>query len=304
VSDKFELTAGLRYDYEHKKQSVLGQYQVDPDPTPVFDTRPDTSASVNFSAFSPKLSAAYHINNNSTVYATYSRGYRAGGYTQLSSDPSQPPLYNFKPEYSNNFEAGIKNNFMNDRVRVNIAVFYTTINNAQIPTLVLPDAVTITRNAGKLHSKGAELELSATPFRNFEIVYNAGYTDAKYKTLKVPQNGSEVNLEGNKQVYTPSGTSALALQYAYDLGTKQNLKAVVRGEWMYLGKQYFDLANAISQDGYSLLNTRVGFAAKNFEVMFWGRNLAGKKYISYAYDFGAIHLGDPRTYGITLTGKF
>jgi iron complex outermembrane receptor protein len=38
--------------------------------------------------------------------------------------------------------------------------------------------------------------------------------------------------------------------------------------------------------------------------MFWGRNLSDEKYISYAYDFGAIHLGNPKTYGFTLVGKF
>jgi len=72
---------------------------------------------------------------------------------------------------------------------------------------------------------------------------------------------------------------------------------------MYLGKQYFDLANNISQSPYHLLNTRFGIAANNFEVMFWGRNITDKNYISYAYDFGAVHLGNPRTYGVTLTGR-
>jgi iron complex outermembrane receptor protein len=79
---------------------------------------------------------------------------------------------------------------------------------------------------------------------------------------------------------------------------------VVRGEWMLIGKQYFDLANTIRQNPYDLLNTRFGIAAKNFELMFWGRNLSDEKYISYAYDFGAVHLGNPKTYGITLTGRF
>ncbi|MES1222833.1 MAG: TonB-dependent receptor, partial [Bacteroidota bacterium] len=159
INEKLELTAGLRYDYEHKEQDVLGQYQHDPDPNPAFDTRPDTSASANFSSFSPKLSASYKAAKNSIVYVTYSRGYRTGGFTQLSSDPSQPPLYKFKPEYSNNYEAGIKNTFLKNRFRVNLTFFYSTINDAQVPTLVLPDAITVTKNAGKLESKGVELEL-------------------------------------------------------------------------------------------------------------------------------------------------
>lgn len=304
ITRKMNLVAGLRYDHEHKKQSVLGEYQVDPDPNPLFETQPDTSASANFNAFSPTLGMAYRFNNKSNGYLTYSRGFRAGGFTQLSSDPSQLPLYSFKPEYSNNYEAGIKNNFLGNRLYLNIAVFYTHVMNAQVPTLILPDAVTITKNAGKLDSKGAELEFSSKPVKGLEADYNFGYTDAKYKTLKLSQNGSEQDFNGNRQVFTPVTTSALALQYSYEASSWQNLKLIARGEWQVLGDQYFDLANTIKQKAYSLFNAQVGISAKNFEVMCWARNIGDKKYIAYAYDFGAVHLGDPRTYGITLKGKF
>jgi iron complex outermembrane receptor protein len=304
VTKKQDITAGLRYDHEHKKQSVLGEYQVDPDPNPVFETRPDTSATANFNAFTPKLSLAYQFSRATNGYASYSRGYRAGGFTQLGSDPSQPPLFAFKPEYSDNYEIGLKNNFLNNRLRANLAFFYTLVSDAQVPTLVLPDAITITRNAGKLDAKGVELELSSILTKGLEIDYNFGYTDAKYKTLKLSQNGSEEDLGGNRQVFTPSTTSALAAQYSYGLNGKQDLKIVVRGEWMAIGKHYFDLANSISQKSYSLLNTQFGITAKNYDLLFWVRNIADKKYISYAYDFGAVHLGDPRTYGVTLTARF
>lgn len=307
INDKLQLTGGIRYDYEHKKLSVLSQYQIDPDPNPVFDIRPDTTASGNFSSFSPKTSLNYLMTGNNILYVTYSRGFRSGGFTPISSDPSQPPLFKFKPEYSSSYEVGAKNDFLDKKLRLNIALFYTLVNNAQVPVLVLPDAVTITQNAGDLHSKGAEAEIAITPVKDLSINYNFGYTDAKYTSsviLKKDQNGDDVNLREKRQVFTPTTTSALAVQYAFLLEKKQNLKLVVRGEWMNLGSQYFDLANSIKQNSYSLFNTRFGIAAKNFEIMLWGRNLADKKYIAYAYDFGAVHLGDPKTYGITLTGKF
>ena len=304
VNDKLDIIAGIRYDYEKKKYNILGEYQKDPNPDPLFETRPDTSASANFSAVSPKLGLAYKLATNNNVFATYSRGYRTGGLTQLSSDPSQPPLYPYDPEYSNNIEAGIKNNFCNNRFHLNVALFLTHVTNAQVPTLVLPDAITITRNAGKLTSKGIEMEIAATPVKGLQVDYNFGYTDAVYKNLKLSQNGSSVNLDGKKQIFTPGLTSMLALQYGFDLGTKQQLQFIVRGECMYLGKQYFDLANNISQKGYSLLNTRFGISSKKAELMFWGRNVGDKKYIAYAYDFGAIHLGNPKTYGATLAIRF
>ena len=116
-----------------------------------------------------------------------------------------------------------------------------------MPTLVLPDAITVTRNTGKLNSKGAELEIAATPVKGLQLDYNFGYTDAKYKSLKISQNGEAVDLNGKKQIFTPDVTSLLAAQYAYTISKKQQLSFVVRGEWSYIGDTYFDLANTIKQ---------------------------------------------------------
>lgn len=305
ITEKLELTGGLRYDHEHKKQTVSGQYQKDPDPDPLFATQADTTASASFKAFSPKLSMAWRFSKGSNGYITYSRGYRAGGFTQLSSDPSsQPPLFPFKPEYSNNYEAGVKSNLPGKRLYMAIAFFYTRVNDAQVPTLVLPDAVTITKNAGKLDTRGVELEIVSKPVKGLEIDYNAGYTHARYRTLKLSQNGAEQDFEGNKQVFTPAYTSTLAVQYSFNIGNRHNLQLVARGEWLALGEHYFDLANTLKQPSYSLFNTRFGLLTKSVDLLIWVRNAANKKYISYAYDFGAVHMGAPQTYGITLAGRF
>jgi iron complex outermembrane receptor protein len=96
----------------------------------------------------------------------------------------------------------------------------------------------------------------------------------------------------------------LAAQYSIAIGRKKNVQLFARGEWRYLGKQYFDLENTIDQSAYSLLNTRFGVNLRNISVSFWGRNLGDQKYILYAYDFGAVHLGNPKTYGATVALKF
>ena len=303
VVPRIDLTAGFRYDYERKKQQVLSEYQKDPDPDPLFALVPDTSATAAFSAFSPKLSLTYHISGDQHVYATYSRGYRAGGLTQLSSDPSQPPLHEFNPEYSNNWELGFKTEWGQQRYRLNVTAFYTTVTNAQVPTLVLPDAITITRNAGELESRGIEAELAALPLKGLEVNWSFGYTRARYETLKLARNGSEENLAGNRQVFTPEMTSMLALQYNYLLNEKNQLSLVLRGEWMYLGQQYFDLANEIRQSPYQLGHARFGISSRHIDVMGWVRNMGDTRYIAFAYDFGAVHLGNPRTYGVTVTGR-
>ncbi|HTQ64512.1 MAG TPA: TonB-dependent receptor [Puia sp.] len=300
LSNKTDITGGLRYDYQHSKEEVLGEYQPDGSPTPVFPTQPDTSGSASYSAFSPMITLAYHPVTQTNLYVTYSRGYRTGGLTQLSADPSQPPLYAYKPEYSNNFELGIKNTLFDKKLIANAAFFYSTITDVQVPTLILPDAITVTKNAGGLTSKGFDIELISEPVKGLEATYNFGYTHARYTTLNLSQNGSSADLAGNHQIFTPDFTSMLALQYSIRLNKEESWNLVLRGEWLYFGQEYFDLANTIRQSPYGLLNARVGIASRHLEIMFWARNITDKKYIAYAYDFGATHLGNPMTFGVTV----
>ena len=301
LSDKLNMSFGLRNDYENQTQSILGEYQRDPSPE-LYTTTADTLGRTNFNAFSPKLSLDYQVNNNSLWYGNYSRGFRAGGLSPLSSDPSQPPLVGYLPEYSNNFETGIKNNWLNNKLIVNIALFYTKITDAQVPSLVLPDAITITKNTGQLTSKGIEAEIFAIPAKGLLLQYSFGTTNARFDKLDIASQGSTVNLAGKRPIFSPNTTSLLAAQYSYALNAK--LKIMTRAEWKYIGTTYFDLANTIEQKPYHLLNAKTGIETEKIAFYFWAKNLAGTKYISYGYDFGAVHLGDPAIWGSSLSFKF
>ena len=301
VLENMGIIAGLRYDHEYVKQSVLGEYQVDSDPEPLFEYQPDTTATASFNAVSPKAGLTYDFTEENLLFFTYSRGFRAGGLTPLSADPTQPPLYEFKPEYSNNYELGTKNAFFENKLLLNATLFYTEVTDVQVPTLVMPDGVIVTRNTGKMRSKGLELELKALLTTGLELNYDLGLTDAKYESLLIARDGSEVNLKDNKQIYTPEVTSMLALQYNSHLGLSENWEFLARGEWKYLGEQYFDLANNLRQSPYNLYNASLGLSYNDVQLKIWSRNIFDKEYISYGYNFGAVHLGNPATVGVTLS---
>lgn len=298
LNSRLKLTVGLRYDHEKKEMNVEGIYEKDQGPA--FPFRTDTSANVSFSNVSPRAGLIWQISTNHGAFFSYSRGYRSGGLTPLSSDPSQPPLYPFDAEHSSGIEAGIRSNFAECRVALSVAIFHTIVNNAQVPTLILPDAVTITRNTGKLSSTGMEAELRASIWKKLQLAYSFAYCDAHYKNLKVSQNGAEVDLAGKKQVFTPDVTNMLAIQFSQVLNKVGTTLLTIRGEWRLLGAQYFDLANTIKQPRYSLFNTRIGLRVKKIDLTLWGRNLANKVYIHYGYDFGGVYLGDPVTCGISM----
>lgn len=300
LTSSLSLIAGLRYDYEHKQQQIEGI--VVPDGGEAIVMRTDTSASADYGNFSPKIALNYSLSENHNFYGVYSRGFRAGGISQYSStSPQAKPLVPYDSEYSNNFEIGTKNMFAGKKLKLNAALFYTQITDGQIPVLVMPEALTLIRNAAKMVSKGVEFELAAIPVKGLELAYNFGYTDAHYKDLVIADEAGNQDLSGNRQVFTPKTTSLLSLQYTHNLTSRAKLFA--RLEYRNIGKQYFNLENTIYQDNYDLLNSRLGFQYKRTEIALWGANVLDKKYISYAYDFGAIHLGDPKTYGLTLRFK-
>jgi iron complex outermembrane receptor protein len=240
---------------------------------------------------------AKRIGTTTNTYVRYARGYRTGGLTALSGDPTQPPLYPYQPEYSNNLEAGFKGSYWKGRLSIDAAFFYCLINHVQVPTLELPAGVTVIRNAGKMSSRGLDADVSVLLLPGLRLTYALGLTHATYDQLDLSQNGSAEDLKGNKQVFTPDMTSTLTLQYTVRLGL---VTAHVRGEWAYLGPQYFDLANTIEQASYHVVNGGLGLGYKVWTLDGWVRNLTHTKYIAYAYDFGATHLGDPCTFGVTL----
>ena len=299
-----ELQAGLRYDYEHAALDARGEFQ--PDGGDVMVTQPDTAASANFHALSPSFTAKYVFDETRHAYASYSRGFRAGGISQLSSDPGEASLQAFNPEYSNNWEVGSKNILWGQRLQLNLAAFYSRVNDAQVPTLTLPDAITVTENTGRMESMGVELEATARAARNLTLWGNAAFTHARYLDLNTAGETGNVQLKGNRPVFTPDWTGFLGAQYVLPLGVgnRQQLQLGVYGK--FIGQQYFTVENTLGQEAYSLLNANIGYSHHGYELIVWGQNLADKRYADYAYDFGfaAVHLGRPVTYGVTVRKRF
>ena len=293
------LAAGIRYDWQRSKATVGGLYQPDGSDQS-FVTRTDTSGSTVFDAVSPMASLSWRPSSDQSYYLSYRRGYRTGGLSPLASDPSQPPLYPYKAEFSGNGEIGTKQTFWQKRLSIDVAVFYSSVDHVQVPTLILPDAITITKNAGRLESRGFELGLKAVPVRGWQVDYQFGYTHARYTEGKLSSNGDVIDLDGHRQVFTPETTSMLALQYGHSFTSQGKSGWFIRGEWLAIGKTWFDLANQLAQGSYQTLNASAGVTWKENALLFWMRNATDVRYVQYAYDFGAARLGDPRTLGVTL----
>lgn len=299
-----KLTVGGRYEIEKSELETKGDLEV-LSINQTMPMMPKAKKSATFKSFSPKASLLHKINDQNSIYATYSKGYRAGGVNPFTSDPK---YLEFNPEFSNNYELGYKFLSKNKRFRANISGFWITLTDQQIYTLTgATNFATV--NIGEVDSKGAELEFSYLITKGLQFDGNLGYINAKYNKLPYFISDGKggltpTDLKNNKPIQSPNITSFNALTYTTNFS--KDLKFSIRGEWKFTGSQFFDYANQIEQKAFSVFNARATANYKNYSLSLWARNIADKKHIIFAYPFWLSNtkINAPRMLGATLNITF
>jgi len=296
ITPKFDVTVGARYDIEHRELTQNSAYEKNDIVTPL---TADSTAKKTFNAFTPKVILNYKLTDNSMVYGSYAKGFRVGGFN--FGNPTYPT---YNPEKSDNYEIGIKNNLWNNRLKINLTVFYFQQKDQQVSTS--QDGINYASlNVGDMDNYGLELETSALPVKNLQIDWTASTSHSEYKKLELFDAATNAvkDYKGNKAINNPALQSMLAVQYGVPFSTSaQNYKAFIRGEFKYIGEYQLDFTNSYHQNAYGMLNARAGITSSHFDIALWVRNLNDVRYMAYGY--GAYLMGSPRMWGVTLTGRF
>jgi len=309
ITNQLKATLGLRYDYEKREATFNGFGDAMLYMGVVTDIKPNITASGNYSALSPKFSVNYAVGEHSNVYASYTRGFRAGGIN-ASSLPAGV-RQKFDPEYSNNFELGYKAFLADNKLSIAASAFLIQWKDLQFYNLVAP--FTYAReNVGDAQSAGVELEISAIPVKGLQLDGSFGINPSEYKgfNLKRVNFGTGVEtttaIGGNRLSNAPSHTVFIGAQYEYSINKK--LKVFIRGEIRNLGSQYTDIQNKIEQSSYTLLNSRAGLTFDKYSLSVWGQNLNNERYLAYGNpdsSFGRqARIAQGRTVGVSLNVKF
>nr|WP_315175432.1 TonB-dependent receptor [uncultured Flavobacterium sp.] len=314
LTNELKATVGLRYDYENREATFNGFGDAVLNNGVVTEIKPNTTAEGNYSALSPKFSLSYAVNEISNVYATYTRGFRAGGINASSLPTGVKQT--FDPEYSNNYEIGYKSFLLDKKLSIGASAFLIQWKDIQFFNLVAPGTYA-RENVGDAQSAGLELEISAIPAKGLQIDGSFGFNPTEYKGFDLKRLNFGTGVEtttaigGNRLSNAPSHTIFLGAQYEYAINN--NLKAIIRGELRNLGKQYTDIQNQIEQPSYTLINSRIGLNYDKYSLFFWGQNLNNERYLAYGNpdsspEFGArnraVRMAQPRTFGVTLSAKF
>ncbi len=253
---------------------------------------------------------AYQINDEINVYAKISEGYASGVYNpgtvirQGFPADTEYALTPANPEETIAYELGMKSQLLDNRLRLNTAVFYNDNDNLQSTDFV--DGVRQTINTGKSSQSGIEIDAMYIPIDGLMIDANYGYIHSDVDNYVDPTNG-EVK---PRYVTTPHNTGSLGVQYDYGI----NLGLLsARLDATYSDRQGFSTSdNRVEADARTLLNGRlaiseVALASGDLAIALWGKNLADEEYIEHGTNFGyyiGYTWGTPRTYGMDVTYNF
>ncbi len=159
-------------------QQILGF----PDPTNPLRYFPAGKDKQSWSDFSPTAGLQYHFNDDIMGYFSYSEGFKSGGWTTRLSQPiPDSDLATFDPEHNTAYEIGVKSEWLDSRVRANIAGFYNDYKDIQINVQQGPSPVY--QNAGDADIWGFELEVQSVWENGFALDGAVGFMDAEYTDL-------------------------------------------------------------------------------------------------------------------------
>ncbi len=352
VTDRFQIAPGLRLNYD-KKDGDYVSVVTNGTGTPLTADQRGVLAPQSYQPkfdnwnLSGDVTAAYEVADDIHAYATYARSYKSGGInlSGLPLDASNTPILSaatVRPEKVNHYELGLKTQFLDRRVTLNLAGFWTEISEYQ--ATVTNGQLGVLRgylaNAGKVRTRGIEFDSAFRPTSRFNLYANGAYTDAKYvRFVDAPcppeLSGGTTAAAGQTPSApgTPGGISPQncdisgqrlpgVSKWAFSYGAEYDLPAQVAGVsgQFYLGydgsyRSTFSSNPSASAytniNGYALSNFRLGFRADDgLNVFGWLRNAFDRNYFELlALQSGSTGLvvgqpGDPRTYGITVSKSF
>jgi iron complex outermembrane receptor protein len=219
LNDQWTVTVGGRYTYEEKDFSGSdGAFYQDGEPFPDLAY---TDFDDDWSEFSPKAGVRYEYNDDIMVFASWSEGFKSGGFFGRQANFDLDPKYD--PEYVTNWELGMKSTWLDGRMIVNPTVFYNDYQDKQEDILIpidLSNVATVIRNASSVDIYGAELEVQFQVTEAWNIRASYGYLDAEYNDYEADINGDQVITDNSHLTVrnAPENTFGINSTYTIQVG--------------------------------------------------------------------------------------
>jgi iron complex outermembrane receptor protein len=292
------LKVGGRYTWDRKEADLIRT-----DYRNAANNFSGLGQTASWERFTPRAVVELTPLRNLMAYASYSRGYTAGGFnTEAATLAAFRSGYD--PETVDNYELGFKSDWLDRRLRLNVTAFHMRYRDKQ--ELYFDNLTRILNiyNAGRATMRGVEAEVQLRPARWLNLGATYGYLDTRYDDFVIPGG---VNNTGNRLGSAPRHKLSLSGNWDVPVGA---VRIVGNAVYSYTSNYY---TGATADPGlfirsYDLVNGQIGIASRDdrFRVAIFARNLFDKDYllIPSTQVVRAEYLGEPRTIGVTVNAKF
>lgn len=300
ITQRVEASLAMRYDRDRREQAV--------DPRQfAFDTStgvPDgcTGAApaacvkqATFSAWQPKLSLRHKAPDGSVAYVSWGKGFRSGLFNQsgvatLAAASNIHGIREMMPaELTRSAEAGYKTTLLNGKLRVSAAWFDSEVRNSPYFVFVSALGSQVMAALDQVHLTGGELEATASLARGLDAGIGLGVTRSTIAAYRLAP--SDI---GHWAPYVPRVTGNAGLQYRFPVS--EQLRAMLRTDVIYKGKQYWDTENSAARSALWLLNLRASLedAQGKWSLSAGVENVSDKAYNSEWLSGGFASPAAPR----------
>lgn len=267
----------------------------------------DATGRESWSKFTPKFGLSYKASDDVLLYGSYSEGFRSGGFNGRGDNVLTLGPYN--PEKVKSTELGMKSEFLDNRLQLNVSLFHTKYQDKQ-EDVVFPSGpgatVTIVQNAATATLKGFEIEAKARPTKGLTLGLNIGHLKSKYgryadlaPLLDGPNAGQLATIDKSDFLLrrAPKWTGEVNLNYEYELS---NGSSVILNTDYNFKSDYSIVANSVNThslpggsgqnpgliDGFGTLNASLSYKTDRFKLSVFGRNLTDEDHFLHVLDVG------------------
>lgn len=317
LTDQLSLSVGGRYTWDERTATILRQNYLGGG-SPVFGGAgvafgaPGTNfkGKSTFKKFTPRASLSFKPSDGHNVYASFSQGFKGGGFDPRGAGVNAPDLNNdgvrsdaevaaflsFKPEKVDSYEVGYKGSLLDRKLFVALAAFRMDYTDVQIPGSVactvsgLPSFCGVVSNAGKARMQGVEFEARAN-LGGLTLSGSLGYIDAKFQKYVTNIGGVPTDVAAFRKVQnTPAWTGNAQASYTADLG--EGALTATAGISFKSKTYQFEIPNPyLDQEAYELVDASLVYSAPNkrWTLGLYGKNLFDVRYKTSGYTFMAAN---------------
>jgi len=310
LTDSWTLTVGGRYTKDKKTNAYEDPLMPELEEL----GGPDNPFKESWDEFTPKLGVRWQMSDDLMFYGLYSKGFRAGGFSGRAGTYEAASIP-YDPETVDNYELGMKSEWLNGRVRLNASIFTMDYKDKQeegsVPTSQGTGQQTVVLNAAQATIRGMEVDFNWLLSDMFRLEGNLGLLDASFDEWTDPPTGTDLTYLKLRRA--PDMTATVTPVFTFELG---NGVLTARASWHYVDDMEYTILNSPQSQApaHSTIDASLVYNLNNLSVSLWGLNLNDDDSWQQGYDVGTsvqfaglwtyTAVRPPRAYGVNVSYRF